>query len=87
MLRRHLTIFALVLGLVVGVGGIRLYEAERIMGIVMLTDDSRPISVETASPKLVETDDPNVFEAEIDGEKRVMVILSDTSDSVRVNPK
>ena len=82
MLRRHLTIFALVLGLVGGVGGIRLYEAERIMDIVMLTDDSRPIRVDTASPKPVETDDPNA--TEIGGEKRIVIVLTDSADSMRL---
>ena len=82
MLRRHLTMLALVLGLVVGVGGIRLHEAERVMSIVMQTDDSRSLSVDTRSPKPVETDDPNVFETEIDGEKRIVVVLTDTADSL-----
>ena len=84
MLRRHLTTFALALGLVVGVGGIRLYEVERIMGIVILTDDSRLGSVETASPK---RDGQNVFETEIDGQKQVVVVLTDSGDSMRMNPK
>ena len=55
--------------------------------VVMLIDDSRDSvrvnpevrsrSIETKSPTLVATEDPNVFETEIDGEKRVIVMLSD----------
>ena len=55
--------------------------------VVMLIDDSRDSvrvnpevrsrSIETKSPTLVATEDPNVFETEIDGEKRVIVMRSD----------
>jgi len=40
-------------------------------------DELRSRSIETKSPTLVATEDPNVFETEIDGEKRVIVMLSD----------
>ena len=54
--------------------------------VIVLTDtrdslrvnhELRSRSIETKSPTLVATDDPNVFETEIDGEKRVIVMLSD----------
>jgi hypothetical protein len=56
-------------------------------GALLKLHEVRSLSVETASPKLVETDNPNVFETEIDGEKRVIVFLTDTADSVRANSK
>ena len=47
--------------------------------VVMLTDTRDSVRVETKVPTgFVATDDPNVFETEIDGEKRVIVLLSDT---------
>jgi hypothetical protein len=35
----------------------------------------------------VETESWRTFETEIDGEKRVVVVLTDSADSVRINPK
>ena len=47
--------------------------------VVMLTDTRDSVRVETKIPTgFVATDDPNVFETEIDGEKRVIVLQSDT---------
>lgn len=47
--------------------------------VVMLTDTRDSVRVETKIPTgFVATDDPNVFETEIDGEERVIVLVSDT---------
>ena len=47
--------------------------------VVMLSDTRDSVRVETKIPTgFVATDDPNVFETEIDGEKRVIVLVSDT---------
>jgi len=47
--------------------------------LIVLTDTSDSLRVETKIPTgFVATDDPNVFETEIDGEKRVVVLQSDT---------
>ena len=47
--------------------------------VIVLTDTRDSLRVETKIPTgFVATDDPNVFETEIDGEKRVVVLQSDT---------
>jgi hypothetical protein len=47
--------------------------------VIVLTDIGDSLRVETKIPTgFVATDDPNVFETEIDGEKRVVVLQSDT---------
>jgi hypothetical protein len=61
------------------------------IGIGTFTDravhELRSRSSETKSPTIVATEDPNVFETEIDGEKKVIVMFTDTSDSLRRDPK
>ena len=47
--------------------------------VIELSDSRDSVHIETKIPTgFVATDDPNVFETEIDGEKRVVVLQSDT---------
>ena len=72
---------ALLLGISIGIFGYPIIVTDIDGGktVVMLTDTRDSLRVETKIPTgFVATDDPNVFETEIDGEKRVVVLQSYT---------
>ena len=77
---RKATLRLITLALGIGIG-IFTYRA------LLKVHELRSHRVETESSNLIETGNPNVFETEIDGEKRVIVLLTDSADSVRANSK